>query len=225
MKLTTQDIFSFYPFFQLSSADERGRILQAAQRLSVPKGQLLFDKGQACQQVVLVGEGSIRVFAMGDTGREISLYHVTRGLACPINIMCVLLGRSAPATAIVDTTLEVVTLPAAAFRNWVQTEEPVRRFAIEAMGDRLVDVITLVEELVFQHVDVRLADFLLANFRSQPLQPIITMTHAEIAMELGSAREVITRILRDFTRRGLIKAERGRLTLLDEAGLQEVAND
>ncbi len=223
MSLTVERILQNYPFYSQASAPMQEKIAAAGNLVSAPAGHFLFGKGDVCRQVVLVGSGNIRIFSLADSGREISLYHVTQGGTCPINIMCALLGTTTPAMAVVDAPLEAVTLPAEQFRSWVESEAVVRQFTIEAMGKRLVDVITLVEELVFKRVDIRLADFLAARFKAAATEPpTIAMTHEEIAIEIGTAREVVSRTLRDFLSQGAVELKRGKITLRDISRLHAI---
>ena len=181
-----------------------------------------YREGDACGQFALVGTGSIRVFKVGETGREITLYHVRDGEACLINMLCVLLGRPAMACAVTEKQVDAVIVPGGAAREWVDTDSTIRSFVLEAMGQRLVDVMTLVEEVAFRRMDDRLARLLLQRFVRFR---VIPATHEDIAAELGTAREVISRLLKEFARQGAIGIARGQIELRDEQVLHDLAND
>jgi CRP/FNR family transcriptional regulator len=165
------------------------------------------------------------VFKVGETGREITLYHVQEGQTCLINMLCVFLGKPAMATAAVETPVEAVIIPAAAFRDWVRTRDSIRHFIFETMAERMVAVMTLVEEVAFRRMDTRLAAALLNRFdQAQPANFIAT-THEEIAAELGTAREVVSRLLKELERQGAVHLARGRVELHDAALLRRLAEE
>lgn len=214
-KLDTLNRFAFY---RQAPAAFQTRIAAAAEPLSVAAGAELFRQGDECRELAFVGTGSVRVFKTGETGREITLYHVEDGQSCLVNILSVLVGRPALATARSEVPTEGVVIPGAAMREWVKTSDLVRDYVIETMAERLIDYMTLFEEVAFGKMDARLAAFLLYRFDAGPF---IAATHEEIAAELGTAREVVSRLLKELVRIGAIEAGRGRLELRDEAVLRE----
>jgi len=226
MNLTDEMILSRYPFFMRAPSALQQQILEVAQRVQVPAGTSLFKTGDVCQLIPLVGQGCIRVFSRSNSGREVTLYHVNPGDTCPISMMCVLLGKVAPASAMVTSTLKALTLPALQFQNWVDTEGEARLFAIESLGDRLADIILLVEEMVFNHIDIRLAEFLYTCFvTSQDENPILSLSEKEIALRLGVTQHVINRVLQDFASNGAIKIGQGKITLDKAALLKEIGSN
>ena len=223
MDLTTKAILSRYPFYDQAPSSLQQEIFKAAEHVYVPAGHVLFATGNVCQQLVLLGQGCIRVFSQSNSGRQFTLYHVNPGETCPISIMCVLLGKLAPATAVVTSPLEAITLPALQFQNWVDNEPEVRLFAIESLGVRLADVILLVEEMVFNHLDIRLADFLCSRFGAgEEKHPVLSLSDNEIAQQLGSTSHVIRRVLQDFASNGAIKLGQGQITLQKASLLREI---
>lgn len=183
-------------------------------------GTFLYHEGDKCDQFALVGTGSIRVFKTTITGHEITLYHVQDGQACLVNMLSIFLQRPAMATAVVEVPTEAVIVPAISFRNWVDSDDAMRKFIFESMAVRLIDVMVLAEELAFRKLDQRLARSLLDHFstKAHPF-PVLAMTHDELARELGTAREVISRLLKEFERLGAIGISRGQIELLDKNAL------
>jgi CRP/FNR family transcriptional regulator len=214
-KLDTLNRFAFY---RQAQAALQAAIAAAAEPVSVAAGADLFREGDVCRQLALVGSGSVRVFKTGEMGREITLYHVEAGRACLVSMLSVLAGTPAVATARSEVPAEVLMIPGAAIRAWVKTSDAMRDYAIETMAEGLVDVLALVEEVAFAKMDVRLAGFLLHRFASRPL---MVATHDEIAAELGTAREVVSRLLQKLARTGAIEVGRGRIELRDESVLRE----
>jgi cAMP-binding proteins - catabolite gene activator and regulatory subunit of cAMP-dependent protein kinases len=214
-KLDTLNAFAFY---REAPATFQATIAAGARAISVAAGVDLFREGDVCRDLALVGRGSVRVFKTGETGREITLYHLETGQACLVNMLSVLVAKPAVATARSDVLTEAVIIPGAAIREWVKTNDAMRDYAIATMAERLVDVMTLFEEVAFAKMDARLAAFLLHGFAARPF---LAATHEEIAAELGTAREVVSRLLKELARTGAIEIGRGRLELRDESVLRE----
>ena len=205
-------------FYRQAPTALQAAIAAVAEPLSVSPGADLFREGDECEALALVARGSVRVFKTGEGGREITLYHVEDGQSCLVNMLSVLVGKPAAATARSEAPTQGVIIPGAAVRALVEASDLVRAYAIETMAERLIAFMTLFEEVAFGKMDARLAAFLLQRFESKPL---VAATHEEIAAELGTAREVVSRLLKDFATAGAIEVGRGRLELRDEAILRE----
>ena len=192
--------------------------MAAAEPLTLSTGAYLFREGEECRALAFVASGSVRIFRTGEAGREITLYHVEDGQSCLVNMLSVLVGKPAVATARSEVLTEGVIIPGAAVRDWVVASDLIRAYAIETMAERLIAFMTLFEEVAFGKMDARLAAFLLQRFQ---LRPFVAATHEEIAAELGTAREVVSRLLKDLATAGAIEVGRGRLELRDETILRE----
>lgn len=216
-------ILQNYDFFCDSSEALQQKILKSATHVNLDKGKNFFTKGDSCGVIALVGRGRVRVYISGDTGREISLYRVEAGQTCPINLLAAVFNRPAPANAIVEEDIDAVVIPVNDFRQWINDEEPVRTFVFDALINRFVNVMGLVEELTSRRLDQRLAQFLLSRFDDVKDRPQrIRITHEQIAYELGSAREVISRLLGSFEQNGTVELQRGSVTLKDPKYLREL---
>ena len=191
-----------------------------AQHLELEPGEWLFREGERARQFAAVGTGSIRVFRIGSTGRQITLYHVRGEESSLVGMLSVLLDRPVVATAQAEVASEVVVVPAAALREWVATSEAMRSFIFETMTRALVDVTSLLEDVAFRTIESRLVDLLVTHADDEHL---IRMRHDEIAAELGTAREVVSRLLEGFERQGAIVLSRGRIRLVNEAALHVLA--
>jgi len=198
----------------------RQRIDDAATYVHLDSGADFYREGDIGEVFALVGRGDIRVFKAAENGREISLYHVQDGEPCLVNMLCVFLGRPAMASARAEAATDAVLIPARTFRDWVNTHEFVREYVFATMARRLVDVMTLVEEVAFHKVDVRFADLLLRRFPATGMA--LHTTHEELAAELGTAREVVSRLLKEFERAGTLSIARGRLELRDGDHLRRI---
>lgn len=206
-----------YDFYRQARAALREEILKHAQPMRVPTGTVVFEPGGRCGAVSLIGSGSVRVFVSSEAGREVTLYHVGAGETCPVNLLTALLSRTPPAKAVIEETVEAVMVPSDRFREWMDTEDVVRTFVLDAMAQRFVEVMEQIQEITFGRLDQRLIEFLSRRF-DHGLE--IRITHEQIAVELSTAREVVSRLLREFERRGALDLGRGRVTLKDLALLE-----
>ena len=187
-----------------------------AQVHHIPAGAPIAWEGDACDQLAIVLAGTVRVYKVGESGREITLYRIEETESCVLTASCILSRTQFPALAVAETDVEAVLIPAYVLRDWVARYEPWRDYVFNMMSQRLADVIATVEEVAFRRMDARIAEFLAELGENGATIPI---THQEIASELGTAREVVSRILKDLERGGLIALSRGAVTLLDVDGL------
>jgi CRP/FNR family transcriptional regulator len=189
---------------------------QAAFLARIPAGRDVFLEGDRVDAIALLISGVVRVYKIGETGREITLYRFGNGESCILTANAILSQKSFPAIATVEKEAEAVMIPADIFRDWVKRYDPWREFVFDLLSERLSTVMAVVEEVVFQRMDRRVASLLLKKFEmGQPIR----VTHQEIAAELGSSREVISRILEDFSQKGWVEVGRGSVEILDMDGL------
>ncbi len=158
----------------------------------------------------------MRVYKTGETGRQITLYHVLPGETCILTASCVLGERGYPANAVVVSDIEAAVLDAGFFRLCIDTVPGVRKFVFTTFAKRMTEVLTLLEEITFDRMENRLSEYLNNKFlNSDNRQSAIQITHEQIAADLGTAREVISRLLKELERVGAIELLRGKITLLD----------
>lgn len=210
------DIAALYPaLFSLPAAAAAG-LTSALQRMSVPAGTILFDEHQPCRGFPFVLSGSIRVIKYAANGRELPLYSVSPGESCIITSSC-LLGRSdynARGVAVSETLLAL--LPKAEF-DGLLSHPPFRDFVFHLFAERIAELMQLVEEVAFHKLDQRLANLLLGRGSS------VRLSHQQLADELGSVREIVSRLLKGFTEQGLVRLGREHIEILDPAGLRRIA--
>ena len=178
----------------------------------IPAGHDVFLEGDHVEAIALLISGVVRVYKVGETGREITLYRFGNGSSCILTANAILSRNTFPAIATVEQNAEAVMIPADVFRDWVKRYDLWRDFVFDLLSQRLSTVMAVVDEVVFQRMDRRVATLLLKRGRiSNPIR----ITHQEIASELGSSREVISRLLEDFIHEGSIQAERGSIEIMD----------
>lgn len=191
-------------------------IHREASLVRFPEGHAVFTEGDEPGGIALVLEGTVRVFKAGHSGREVTLYRFGRGEGCILTVTAVLTRQPFSARAVVEQAVEAAVIPAEVFRRWVRTHEVWQRFVFDLLARRLTAVLSLVDEVLFQRLDARVAA-LLAD-RSRTANPI-HVTHQEIADELGSSREVISRVLEGFAEGGLVRVARGLVEVVDRQGI------
>lgn len=217
---TATQILRGYDFFCDANAKLQQRILKHTTSVFLKSGEHFFKVGQRSPNIAFVGTGSVRVYTQGESGREITLYHVGPGETCPINLASGLLDIEVSANAVVENDLTAVLLPAALFGEWLQKDDGIRKFVLEALANRFSNIVSLVREIVTRRVDRRLASFLLSRFEISDDRPAsLAMTHERIAGELGTAREVVSRLLSEMERSGAVTLARGRIYLKDDTAL------
>ena len=191
----------------------QARLAAEAQMLRVPAGTILFDARQPCRGFPLLLEGAVRVTMSAPSGREILLYRVEPGQGCILSGGCLLGHSDYAACGVAEEDVTLANLPPALFNELLLGHEPFRRFVFGMYGERLAEVMQLVEEVAFRRLDERLAQMLIHR------GPVIESTHQKLADELGSVREIVSRLLRSFETRGWVKLERERITLTDPKAL------
>ena len=171
---------------------------------------------------MLLLEGSVRVQQLSNTGREIILYRITSGESCIMTTACLLAFEDYSAQGVAECDLRAIAVSRELCDEILAGSAVFRKFVFSAFARRITDLFATVEEVAFQRVDVRLAQKLieLAN-----PEGVVVITHHQLAVELGSAREVISRLLGEFQRRSWIQQSRGSITLLDQHQLQSLSSD
>jgi CRP/FNR family transcriptional regulator, anaerobic regulatory protein len=188
-------------------------LISGAQEMRVPAGALLFDERQPCAGFPLVLEGEIRVAKSAPSGRGLVLYRVGPGEGCILSGGCLLGESSYGATGTAESDVLLLRIPPPLFQKLMMQSDAFRRFVFGMYGERLAEVMELVEAIAFHRLDARLAQLLVRR------GPVLRATHQSLADELGSVREIVSRLLRSFEERGWVKLERERVTLLDTKAL------
>jgi len=215
-------ILQKYSFYRDASNSFKEELFNFSTLRHVSAGEYFYNQGEAPQQFFLIGSGQIRIFRMSETGRRITLYRLHKGDTCLINMLFGYFQKEAPCSAIAERDVEAILIPSAKFTSWICNQEVFRQFFFEVMAARIVEVLTLVETIAFRKIDERLADFLLQYLQRDSMNAnTIAITHEEIAAELGSAREVISRTLNEFERYGAIQKTRGLIRLVKTEILKE----
>ena len=212
------DWISHTPALDALDAPSRARLAGLPQQ-TLPRGTVLFRPGDAVEGFAIVLSGRIEVFLTGAGGRELLLYAVEPGQSC-VQTTLGLLGEAPYSTeAITAQETEVVMIPRPLFRALMDSAPAFRQLVFAAFAERMGGMIQLMERVSFQSVECRLADWLCIRAEGGRVQA----TQAEIATQIGSAREVVSRRLDAFARRGWVQTERGAVVLTDPGALRRLA--
>ncbi|MCB1922851.1 MAG: Crp/Fnr family transcriptional regulator [Gammaproteobacteria bacterium] len=218
--LTPQQMSTLSPLYRDIVADTKlaEELAGSAMPAVLQAGRTICHQGDNCSQLALLTAGSARIFKLAESGREITLYRVEPGECCILTASCMLSSRAFPAHATVEADIHAIVIPAARVITWMETSPVWRQFLWGLLAARLADVIGLVEEVAFRRMDDRLADYLASH--AEQRDRILNTTHGQIAADLGTSREVVSRMLKDLEQRGLLALSRGRIEILDAATLR-----
>lgn len=218
--MTRTDWISAFPGLQRLAPDIAKPLVEQSRVVTLPAGTRIFGPGQAPDAYVMLLQGTVRVQQVSETGREIVLYRVSAGESCALTTACLMGYEEYQAEGIAETDLEAVAVPRKTFDDLIARSEEFRKFVFTAFSVRITDLFRVIEDVAFSRVDVRLAQRLL-DLGGQKRH--VELTHQQLAAELGTAREVVSRQLNEFQRRGWIATSRGAIDILDEGGLRHLA--
>ncbi|MCB1508076.1 MAG: Crp/Fnr family transcriptional regulator [Hyphomicrobiaceae bacterium] len=183
----------------------------------VPQGTVIFGPGKEPDHLLFLLTGVVRVQQSSENGREIVLYRVEAGQSCVMTTACLLAHEVYSAEGVAETDVEAVTLPRAVFDELISRSSAFRDFVFMAYSRRITDLFRVIDDIAFGRIDVRLAERLLIL---SGVEGEIQATHQQLATELGTAREVVSRQLQEFQRRGWIEQSRGRIGIVDRKPLE-----
>ncbi|MEM1193671.1 MAG: Crp/Fnr family transcriptional regulator [Pseudomonadota bacterium] len=195
--------------------------LDGANPVSLPAGATIFEPGDPCTQFFFVLEGTIRVALTARNGRTVTLYRFGAGETCVMTTSCLLGGASYGAEANTQSAVRALVLTKNAFDTAFSQSAPFRQLVLTAFSDRLAQMMARIETIAFTPLDQRLAATLLEHLPGTARA--IKLTHDDLAQDLGSAREVISRKLAQWEQDGLIIRQRGMITVTDRAALQNLS--
>ena len=220
MVLKEQNWLTLFPELQELASISGREVMEAMRPVTIRVGTPLFHDGEACENYLLILSGSARVQKLSENGQIITLYHLEGGQTCELTASCLMSGRRYPAEALAETDVRAILLPKIYFQEALNKSPQFRNYVFSEIDKGVQDLVSLVEEVSFGHMDRRLARCLLQAARSHDR---IQITHHTLAEELGTAREVVSRILKDFERRGWVRLHRGCIDIADQKSLHDLA--
>lgn len=206
----------------LAGLDEpiRRILIEQSRVATLPEGTVIFGPGKAPESLLLLLDGTVRVQQVAENGREIVLYRVQAGESCVLTTACLLAYEDYRAEGLAETVINAAAIPRSVFEDLIARSEVFRRFVFTAYSRRITDLFLVIEEIAFKRVDIRLAQKLMDLGADTGRIPI---THHQLATELGTAREVVSRQLQEFQRQGWVSVARGEVRLTDKQALSNFA--
>ena len=215
--LSANELLALYPSLAGLEYGEVTALCRPDAVTRLTSGTVLFAERQPCNGFPLLLSGTIKVVKSMPAGREMLLYRIEPGGSCVITSSCLLGHMPYSARGIAETALRIAILPKTLFERLIAGDATFRDFVFHLLADRIADLMQLVEEVAFHRLDQRLAKLLLG--KSEPIQA----THQGLADELGSVREIVSRLLKGFAAQGFVSIGRERISLLDRDGLKQLA--
>ena len=217
------ELQDFFPVWAQLDERQREELSASAVMRNVKKGSALHSGSSECTGLLLVRQGQLRAYILSDEGREITLYRLFDRDICLFSAACIM--RSIQFEIMIeaekDTSLWVI--PAEVYQGIMAESAPLSNFTNEIMASRFSEVMWLMEQIMWKSFDKRLAAFLLEESALEG-SPVLMLTHDTIAKHMGTAREVVTRMLRYFQSEGMVKLSRGNVEITDENALEALRN-
>lgn len=216
----SQEWVERFPGLSRLEPDIKKLLLTRSAIAEAPEGTTMFGPENSPENMLFLLDGTVRVQQVSDTGHEIVLYRIHAGQSCVLTTACLLAYEDYSAEGIAETPVRAAAVPRDVFDDLVAQSKSFRDFVFAAFSKRITDLFQMIDEVAFQRIDVRLADKLI---RLSNDKDTVLTTHQKLSIELGTAREVVSRQLQEFQRRGWIEQARGRVNLTDRDQLVRLA--
>ena len=204
------ELFEAFPDLESLEESALGLIRSSTRSIRIPGGTVIFREGNPCENYLFVIDGSVRVEMISGRGREIMLYRVERGQTCVLTTTSLLAGTEYAAQGVAESDASAVAIPSASFQELMSLSAKFRKFVFSAFSIRISDLLMLIEEVSFGRIDERIAQLLLERCGQDK---VVRATHQQLASELGTAREVVSRQLKEFERLQWVALHRGFIVL------------
>lgn len=216
------DLSTHFPIWDKLTPAQQKVISQSSQTRSVPKGTVLHNGSIDCLGLLLILSGQLRAYIISDEGREITLYRLFERDVCIFSASCIMRNIQFEVIIEAEKDSEIIVLPPHIYKKLMEESAAVANFSNQVMGSRFTEVMWLIEQIMWKSFDKRLASFLIEEGVLDNTDSL-KITHEKIANHLGTAREVVTRMLRYFQSEGLVKLSRGTIELTDKKRLEEIS--
>ncbi|HEY5562885.1 MAG TPA: Crp/Fnr family transcriptional regulator [Clostridiaceae bacterium] len=212
-----------FPFLSSLKMEMLKRFMETIKIKKFPIGTMILEEGAACTNMVFVLSGIIRVYKLSPEGKEITLYRLGKGETCVLSVSCIMGNAHYPAIAQVEEEAILGIIPAGFYKELFLSEAGCQQFIFNTISTRLQEVMLLIDEVVFKNMDTRLAAFIIQKLDKSNIEEKLDMTHEKIAIELGTAREVVSRLLKDFEKKNIVSLSRGRIIVKNKELLKKIA--
>lgn len=217
------DFANYFPIWDQLTIDQQNRLSGSAVRRSIKKGTILHNGSTDCLGLLLIRSGQLRAYILSDEGREMTIYRLFQMDICLFSAACMMRNIQFDVTIEAEKDSEVWVIPPEVYRSLMNESAAVANYTNDLMSSRFSEVMWLVEQVIWRSFDKRLAGFLLDETLLEDA-PVLKITHEKIANHLGTAREVVTRMLRYFQREGMVQLTRGTVEITDRKKLQELVD-
>lgn len=215
----------FLPFYKFLCTDDKKKLISISSVERYFKGDLISSKYSSnCTGIILILEGRVRSFIHSDFGKEITIFRLLSRDLCLLSASCAFKNISYNLSLEAECDSLILVINGEYFKNLCDSNFEVQKFLLNLTQDKLSETLCLIEDLVFLSFDKRLSKFLI-NESFLCNSKILTITHDSIANTLGSAREVVSRMLKKFEKDGIVKVSRGKIELIDSYKLSKLANE
>ena len=214
---------TYLPVFDKLTKSQQDTLTSSSFVRKFGKGELLHNGSQNCTGLLLVLSGQIRAFTISDDGREITMYRLFERDICLFSASCIMNSIQFDITVTAEKETEVLVIPSEVYKSIMDVSAPLANYTNEVMASRFSDVMWLIDQVMWKSFDKRLAEFLLEECSLEETN-ILKITHETIARHMGTAREVVTRMLRYFQNEGMVKLARGTVEICEERRLQELSD-
>ena len=216
-------IANYFPVFNKLTPQQQQMVLDFTAIRTVPAGMIVHNGTMECTGFLLVRSGQLRAYTLSEEGREVTIYRLFDHDCCLFSAACIMASLQFEVIIETEKDSEIFIIPPSVYQKLMNESLPVSKFTNDLMATRFSDVMWLMEQIMWKSFDKRLAAFLLEESNIEGTS-LLKVTHERIANHMGTAREVVTRMLRYFQSEGLVQLSRGTIEITDEAGL-EALND
>lgn len=221
MNLPISQLLPRLPFWANLSPDEKAVVSQRAVTKRFAKGQLVSSNSSSCLGIVLILSGGVRVGLVSDEGREITLFRAGEGEVCVSTASCVIRQLAFDTDVTAETDTAILVIPSSVCAKLMESNIHVRAFVFEMQAERYSQTVRAIQAMLFKRFDQRLATYLVSE-HDRTGSAEVKKTQEEIARDVNSAREVVARMLHEFSTRGLVEIRRGSIRLLDIEALRKI---
>jgi CRP/FNR family transcriptional regulator, anaerobic regulatory protein len=209
-------ILSSFPFLAELSKEELDQLIH----VDVKTGHTILSEGDCCHTVAFVYSGEMKITKINKNGREVNLYKVSPGQTCILTVTSTLSNQPYPAYAIASQDTKLFLIEKRLFMALLRRNDDLQKLINQTTADRFINLMGLFDDLFFRRIDERVVDFLLENLHDD--QSSLPMTHEEIAAELGTSREVVSRVMKHLEKAGCIRLARGKVWMLSREKLSGI---
>jgi CRP/FNR family transcriptional regulator, anaerobic regulatory protein len=211
-----------FPFLNKIKPDMLKKFIETIKIWKYPIGTMILEEGSSCTNMVFVLDGIIRVYKLSPEGKEITLYRLKNGETCVLSVSCIMGNLHYPAMAEVEEEVILGVISAEFYKELFLAEVACQQFIFNTISTRLQEVMLLIDEVVFKNMDERLAKLILQKLDKDDIEGKLDMTHEKIAIELGTAREVVSRLLKDFEKKNIVSLSRGKIIIKNKEFLKKI---